>query len=129
MPHWKISIRILCIICLFVPGIFAEDAGKLAGRKICREAPGPEDTLQFELVLRKDGFLKGTGSLSGAQGIVYFRKGSWLVKNGRVFAEIELTGKMSSGQKMEKARRAIKFDFPVSEFSAAKGCYEPRISQ
>ena len=124
-----LHVGVFLVMVLFVTGIFAEIAGKIAGRKICREAPGPEDTLQFELVLHTDGTIKGSGSLSGALGIVYFQNGSWRLKDGRVFAKINLAGKMTSGQKMEKSRRTIQFDFPATELVAAKKCYEPQIAQ
>jgi|GEM_PF-3508994 len=129
MLYKKLNTGIIIVLAFFVSGVSAGAPGKIAGRKICREAPGPEDTLQFELVLRADGSLRGTGSLSGALGIVYFRQGSWQMKDGRIFAEINLAGKMSTGHKMEKARRTIKFDFPSAELKAASKCYEPQIPQ
>lgn len=126
------NIRIVHTVILFfslsfVPVVIAAPQANPAGKHICREAPGPEDTLQFKLTLVQDGRLKGSGSFSGARGILYFKNGSWRLKEGRIYAELILVGSMSSGTKMEKARREVKFDFMLSELLSSQGCFEPKI--
>ena len=117
---------LLFVSLLFVSAHFAQDATAVVGHKICREAPGPEDTLQFKLVLQQGGKVNGSGSFSGALGILYFSKGNWQIKNDRVLVEITLAGKMSTGQRMEKKQQVRKFDFPVRDLLTSKGCYEPQ---
>ena len=66
--------------------VFTEESDfkSFTGKKICREAQGPDDTTSFKITLLKDGKVKGSGNFSGATANYKLSSGTWVVIDDRV---------------------------------------------
>jgi hypothetical protein len=95
------------------------------GQKICREAPGPEDTTGFEIVLQKDGLINGSGSYSGASAYFVLSSGSW--KSAGSFIEIILnySGKNYASDNLLSKTHTVKIKILKSDLLSNKSdCFE-----
>ena len=95
------------------------------GKKICREAQGPDDTASFKIVLLKDGKVKGSGSFSGATANYKLTSGTWVVTDDKVEINLIFSGKKYGEGKDGKGTQAIKIRIPKSDLLTFKsGCFE-----
>ena len=94
--------------------LFAGEAASndIAGRRICRLPPGPQDTAQIRITLNPDKTVAGTGSRTGASLNLEFESGSWNIADANVNVKLHFVG--SSYGPGGESKKAEDFTFSVN---------------
>jgi hypothetical protein len=117
-----ISAIIMLHVCAFAE---KSDDDLIIGKKICREAPGPEDTTSFEIVLMKDGLIKGNGSYSGASANFILSSGTWKSAGSSIEIVLNFSGKRYGSDNSKTGTRTIKIKILKSDIENSKSkCFE-----
>lgn len=75
-------------------------ASQLAGKRLCRNPSGPEDTGNFDIQLLPNGQIKGKGDFSGAAGVLKLQSGTWAIQDTDLLVALRFAGHMA-GQQQE----------------------------
>ncbi len=91
------------------------DLKDFIGKKICREAQGPDDTTSFKITLLKNGIIKGNGSYTGASANFTLSSGTWTLQNDTIEIILIFSGTKYGAKKGEGSQKfsvkILKSDF------------------
>jgi hypothetical protein len=101
------------------------EGDSVIGKKICREAPGPEDTTSFEIVLLKDGTIRGSGSYSGASAYFVLSSGTWKSTGSSIEIVLNYSGKRYGSDESKGGARTVKIKILRADLENSKtSCFE-----
>lgn len=128
MKNNNASYLIVFIICCIFSSdwVFTSenDLRNFIGKKICREAQGPDDTASFTIQLLKDGKIKGKGNFSGATANYSLSSGTWEQQNDKIEITLIYSGKKYGGNGKGKGERTIKIRIFKSDLlNNSAGCF------
>ena len=109
-----LSILLFLIISVRVFSVDTEIV-QIEGEKICREAQGPDDTSSFQFVLLKDNTITGSGSFTGATGLLELSSGTWEKKGSIIEIILIYKGKQYGEKGSGKGMQKITVRIPVSD--------------
>jgi hypothetical protein len=123
---------IAMLALLFAAQAFSEaaESSQFVGKKICREAQGPDDTTSFNITLMKDGTLQGSGSFSGATANFSYSSGTWKAVEDAIEMILVFSGKQYGPSGIQDGTKTIKIKvqkFDLMNDSSECYAFEGRI--
>jgi hypothetical protein len=120
VKHRIAGLALIAMLLVFAAHpVFSEPAesGQLIGKKICREAPGPDDTISFTIVLSENGTVQGEGSFSGATANFALSSGSWKETDDAVQITLIFSGKSYGPSGIGEGSKTIRISIQKSDLS------------
>jgi hypothetical protein len=100
------------------------ESAQLVGKKICREAQGPDDTTSFDITLLENGKVQGEGSFSGATANFTLASGTWKEAGDAIEIVLIFSGKTYGPGGVRDGRKSIRFKVLKSDvLNAGSECF------
>lgn len=121
----RLTIPMITVLFLCFAVLAVAVSDDFTGRKICREAQGPEDTTAFKITLLKDRSVKGSGSFSGATANYSLQSGTWKISGDYLEIQLIFSGKKYGDGNTGTGKKTVMLKIRKSELTGSRSeCFE-----